>query len=55
MVFNENCVTFTGIFLKSVDKFNEDDENEVSTVEKANMKPLLRGNRNEMIDDPGEA
>lgn len=44
-----------GIFLKSVDKFNEGDENEVSTVEKANMKPLLGGNRNEMIDDPGEA
>ncbi|XP_075654547.1 putative sphingolipid transporter spinster homolog 2 [Castanea sativa] len=44
-----------GIFLKSVDKFNVGDENEVSTVEKANMKPLLGGNRNEMIDDPGEA
>lgn len=34
----------TGIFLKSIDKFNEDGENQISVDSKANMKPLLEGN-----------
>lgn len=34
----------TGIFLKSIDKFNEDGENQISLDSKANMKPLLEGN-----------
>ncbi|KDO78759.1 hypothetical protein CISIN_1g0089571mg, partial [Citrus sinensis] len=32
------------IFLKSIDKFNEDGENQISLDSKANMKPLLEGN-----------
>lgn len=35
----------TGIFLKSVDMFNEDVENQPPTDRKASMKPLLKGNR----------
>ncbi len=34
--FNENCITLTGILLSSVDIFNEEGENQVSTIETAN-------------------
>lgn len=34
-------IWFIGIFFRSVDKFNEDCENQASTAQKANMKPLL--------------
>ncbi|KAL9464086.1 hypothetical protein AB3S75_001812 [Citrus x aurantiifolia] len=37
-------IWFVGIFLKSIDKFNEDGENQISLDSKANMKPLLEGN-----------
>ncbi|KAH9664143.1 MFS domain-containing protein [Citrus sinensis] len=37
-------IWFVGIFLKSIDKFNEDGENQISVDSKANMKPLLEGN-----------
>ncbi|KAL5753246.1 hypothetical protein ACOSQ2_023753 [Xanthoceras sorbifolium] len=37
-------IWFVGIFLRSVDRFNEDSENQVLTDTKANMKPLLEGN-----------
>lgn len=47
--------TFTGIFMNSVDMSNEEGENKGSTVEKASTKPLLRGNRHEMLDDSVEA
>lgn len=40
-----DLVTLTGVFLNSVDKFNEDGENQVSLINKANMKPLLEDNR----------
>ncbi|XP_041017419.1 probable sphingolipid transporter spinster homolog 2 isoform X1 [Juglans microcarpa x Juglans regia] len=49
-------IWFIGIFLNSVDMSNEEDENKGSTVEKAaSTKPLLGGNRNEMLDDSVEA
>lgn len=38
-------IWFIGVFLNSVDKFNEDGENQVSLINKANMKPLLKDNR----------
>ncbi|XP_057960284.1 probable sphingolipid transporter spinster homolog 2 [Malania oleifera] len=47
-------IWFVGMFLNSVDKFNEDAENQVSPVRKANMKPLLEGNRDELPDTPVE-
>ncbi len=52
---NENCIAFTGIFLNSVDMSAEEGENQVTTVEKATMKPLLAEIRDEMLDDSGEA
>lgn len=47
--------TSTGIFLNGVDMFNEEGENKGSMVEKTSTKPLLGGNRNEMLDDSVEA
>ncbi|KAI4387189.1 hypothetical protein MLD38_005038 [Melastoma candidum] len=35
------AIWFIGIFLNSVDMFNEDVENQTSAAEKANLKPLL--------------
>ncbi|GAV77640.1 MFS_1 domain-containing protein [Cephalotus follicularis] len=48
-------IWFIGIFLKSVDKFNEDGENQVSENTKANMKPLLEGISDERPDKFCEA
>ncbi|KAB1223847.1 hypothetical protein CJ030_MR2G009200 [Morella rubra] len=48
-------IWFIGIFLNSVDMYNEEGENEASTVEKASMKPLLGGKRNEVVNYSGEA
>lgn len=48
-------IWFIGIFLSNVDTFNEEGENQASTVEKASMKPLLGENKNEMPDDSIEA
>lgn len=36
-------IWFIGIFLKSVDRFDEDGENQASAHSKANLKPLLSG------------
>lgn len=55
MESNESCIALTGIFLSNVDTFNEEGENQASTVEKASMKPLLGENKNEMPDDSIEA
>ncbi|KAK0605575.1 hypothetical protein LWI29_028272 [Acer saccharum] len=48
ILFLASGIWFVGIFLKGVDRFNEDSENQVS---KANMRPLLEENGN----NPSEA
>lgn len=45
-------IWFVGIFLNSLDMSIEDDENQVSPIHRANIKPLLEGNVN---DYPGGA
>ncbi|KAL5556652.1 hypothetical protein UlMin_038888 [Ulmus minor] len=47
-------IWFIGVFFNSVDKFNDDDESQVS-INRANMEPLLEDNQNERADGPGEA
>ncbi|PON55899.1 Major facilitator [Parasponia andersonii] len=43
ILFPAAIIWFIGIFLKSVDKFNEDVENPIPTSEKSNTTPLLVG------------
>ncbi|XVE83001.1 hypothetical protein DITRI_Ditri16bG0051300 [Diplodiscus trichospermus] len=40
-------IWFIGVFLHSVDKFNDESESQVSTIIIANRKPLLEGNGDE--------
>ncbi|XP_056161195.1 probable sphingolipid transporter spinster homolog 3 isoform X2 [Syzygium oleosum] len=47
-------IWFIGIFLKSVDRFNEDSVTQAPTTEKANLKPLLDGNRNAVPESVNE-
>lgn len=49
------CIFWTGVFLNSVDRSNEDGENQVSTNAKANMEPLLEENRHDMPENFSEA
>ncbi|XP_068655992.1 probable sphingolipid transporter spinster homolog 2 [Aristolochia californica] len=42
--FVASAIWFAGIFLRSVDRFNEEDESSVVTAERSNMMPLLDGN-----------
>ncbi|KAF8406150.1 hypothetical protein HHK36_008230 [Tetracentron sinense] len=47
-------IWFAGIFLHSVDKFNEASEHQVATIERSNMRPLLEGNKTEIPESPAE-
>ncbi|KAK9285399.1 hypothetical protein L1049_024591 [Liquidambar formosana] len=47
-------IWFVGVFLNSEDRFNEDGENRDSISKKANMKPLLDENSDEMPDTSAE-
>ncbi|PON97126.1 Major facilitator [Trema orientale] len=47
-------IWFIGIFLNSLDLSNEDDGDQVTLINRANMKPLLEENRNEEVDAPVE-
>ncbi|XP_030528314.1 probable sphingolipid transporter spinster homolog 3 isoform X2 [Rhodamnia argentea] len=47
-------IWFIGIFLKSVDRFKEDSVTQAPTTEKANLKPLLDGNRNAVAGSVNE-
>ena len=42
--FPAAAIWFIGIFLPSVDRFNEDSEHEVSSVERTSTAPLLEEN-----------
>lgn len=44
-----------GIFLHSVDRSNEDSENQISDAERARSQPLLKEKSNEPIDVPVES
>lgn len=40
---NFSSHAFVGIFLHSVDRFNEDSEHAIPTAERSNLRPLLDG------------
>ncbi|KAJ4964785.1 hypothetical protein NE237_016634 [Protea cynaroides] len=44
ILFLASGIWFTGIFFHSVDRFNEDIENEILAIERENLRPLLDGN-----------
>lgn len=47
ILFPAALIWFTGVFLGSVDQFNEDEEGQVTRTERANTTPLLDGNTQE--------
>ncbi|XP_021802175.1 probable sphingolipid transporter spinster homolog 2 [Prunus avium] len=47
-------VWFIGIFLHSVDRFNEESENQISTTERSNTTPLLKGKKTETTESAAE-
>nr|DAD40824.1 TPA_asm: hypothetical protein HUJ06_015147 [Nelumbo nucifera] len=47
-------IWFMGIFLHSVDRFNEDGEHQVSGVERSNLRPLLDGTKTETQEESAE-
>ncbi|XP_043713542.1 probable sphingolipid transporter spinster homolog 2 isoform X2 [Telopea speciosissima] len=51
ILFLSAGIWFIGIFLRSVDRFNEDIENQVLTVERSNLRPLLDGNTTETQEE----
>ncbi|XP_021890439.1 probable sphingolipid transporter spinster homolog 2 isoform X3 [Carica papaya] len=51
VLFLAAFIWFIGVFLKSVDRFNEDCENQTSPSIKASMKPLLDGNTDKREDN----
>ncbi|KAK9287521.1 hypothetical protein L1049_015942 [Liquidambar formosana] len=47
-------IWFIGIFLHSVDRFNEDSQHSVTTTDRANTTPLLEGRTAETTESPAE-
>ncbi|PKI46557.1 hypothetical protein CRG98_033048, partial [Punica granatum] len=44
-------IWFIGIFMKSMDRFNEDVENQCPTNKKAALEPLLEGNEKDDVPE----
>jgi hypothetical protein len=55
VLFLAAAIWFTGIFLRSVDKFNDDGENQVPNDTKSSMKPLLEGSGDQTPGNVSEA
>ncbi|BBH09271.1 Major facilitator superfamily protein [Prunus dulcis] len=47
-------IWFIGIFLHSVDRFNEESENQITTTERSNTTPLLKGKKTETTESASE-
>ncbi|PRQ24144.1 putative major facilitator superfamily [Rosa chinensis] len=47
-------IWFIGIFLPSVDRFNEESENQISTTERSSITPLLEGTKTETTESAAE-